>query len=118
MTGRLTILCLLCAVVTGGCASVVAPSGADVPWTASLAPQEWSSYSSPGYALRASGGLTFDWRPAQTTMHYLWTTRVPKQLTGRTLTVARAEVYSEYGKHVASMQQTLMMLAGTPDTPE
>ena len=35
---------------------------------------------------------------------------------GRTLTVARAEVYSEDGKHVASMQQTLMMLAGTPDT--
>src|SRR5262245_6265132 len=34
---------------------------------------------------------------------------------GRTLTVARAEVYSEDGKHVASMQQTLMMLAGTPD---
>ena len=37
---------------------------------------------------------------------------------GRTLTVARAEVYSEDGKHVASMQQTLMMLAGTPDRPE
>jgi len=37
---------------------------------------------------------------------------------GRTLTIARAEVYSEDGKHVASMQQTLMMLAGTPDTPE
>jgi uncharacterized protein (TIGR00369 family) len=37
---------------------------------------------------------------------------------GRTLTVARAEVYSEDGKHVASMQQTLMMLAGTPDTAE
>jgi len=36
---------------------------------------------------------------------------------GRTLTIARAEVYSEDGKHVASMQQTLMMLAGTPDTP-
>ena len=34
---------------------------------------------------------------------------------GRTLTVARAEVYSHDGKHVASMQQTLMMLAGTPD---
>jgi uncharacterized protein (TIGR00369 family) len=34
---------------------------------------------------------------------------------GRTLTVARAEVYSQDGKHVASMQQTLMMLAGTPD---
>jgi uncharacterized protein (TIGR00369 family) len=37
---------------------------------------------------------------------------------GRTLTVARAEVYSRDGKHVASMQQTLMMLPGTPDTPE
>ena len=34
---------------------------------------------------------------------------------GRTLTVARAEVYSHDDKHVASMQQTLMMLAGTPD---
>ena len=34
---------------------------------------------------------------------------------GRTLTIARAEVYSADGKHVASMQQTLMMLAGTPD---
>ena len=37
---------------------------------------------------------------------------------GRTLTVARAEVYAEDGKHVATMQQTLMMLAGRPDTPE
>jgi uncharacterized protein (TIGR00369 family) len=37
---------------------------------------------------------------------------------GRTLTIARAEVYAEDGKHVASMQQTLMMLANTPDTPE
>jgi len=37
---------------------------------------------------------------------------------GRTLTVTRGEVYSEDGKHVASMQQTLMMLAGTPDTIE
>jgi uncharacterized protein (TIGR00369 family) len=37
---------------------------------------------------------------------------------GRTLTVARAEVYSADGKHVASMQQTLMMLAGSPDHPE
>ncbi len=37
---------------------------------------------------------------------------------GRTLTIARAEVYAEGGKHVASMQQTLMMLANTPDTPE
>jgi len=35
---------------------------------------------------------------------------------GRTLTVARAEIYAESGKHVASMQQTLMMLAGVPDT--
>ena len=33
---------------------------------------------------------------------------------GRTLTVARAEVYAEDGKHVATMQQTLMMLPGTP----
>jgi uncharacterized protein (TIGR00369 family) len=37
---------------------------------------------------------------------------------GRTLTIARAEVYADEGKHVASMQQTLMMLANTPDTPE
>jgi uncharacterized protein (TIGR00369 family) len=37
---------------------------------------------------------------------------------GRTLTIARAEVYSEDGKHVATMQQTLMMLAGSPDTAE
>ncbi|HEX2197562.1 MAG TPA: PaaI family thioesterase [Burkholderiales bacterium] len=37
---------------------------------------------------------------------------------GRTLSIARAEVYAEDGKHVASMQQTLMMLANTPDTPE
>jgi uncharacterized protein (TIGR00369 family) len=37
---------------------------------------------------------------------------------GRTLTVARAEVYAEDGTHVASMQQTLMMLANTSDTPE
>jgi uncharacterized protein (TIGR00369 family) len=34
---------------------------------------------------------------------------------GRTLTVARGEVYSADGRHVASMQQTLMMLPGTPD---
>jgi hypothetical protein len=27
-------------------------------------------------------------------------------------------VYAQDGKHVASMQQTLMMLAGTPDTKE
>ena len=37
---------------------------------------------------------------------------------GRTLTVARAEVYSREGRHVATMQQTLMMLADTPDTRE
>ena len=35
---------------------------------------------------------------------------------GRTLTVARAEVYAEDGTHVASMQQTLMMLPNTSDT--
>ncbi|TAK87985.1 MAG: PaaI family thioesterase [Betaproteobacteria bacterium] len=37
---------------------------------------------------------------------------------GRTLTIARAEVYADDGRHVASMQQTLMMLEDTPDTPE
>jgi uncharacterized protein (TIGR00369 family) len=37
---------------------------------------------------------------------------------GRTLTVARAEVYAQDGTHVATMQQTLMMLAGRPDQPE
>ena len=37
---------------------------------------------------------------------------------GRTLTIARAEVYGENRKHVATMQQTLMMLPGTPDRPE
>jgi len=37
---------------------------------------------------------------------------------GRSLTIARAEVYAEDGKHIASMQQTLMMLPDTPDTPE
>ena len=37
---------------------------------------------------------------------------------GRTLTVTRGEVYADDGKHIASMQQTLMMLANTPDTPE
>jgi uncharacterized protein (TIGR00369 family) len=37
---------------------------------------------------------------------------------GRTLSIARAEVYSDSGKHVASMQQTLMMLADTADRPE
>jgi len=36
---------------------------------------------------------------------------------GRTLTVARAEVYAEDGTHVASMQQTLMMLPDTSDHP-
>ena len=36
---------------------------------------------------------------------------------GRTLTIARAEVYADDGKHVATMLQTLMMLADTPDTP-
>lgn len=35
---------------------------------------------------------------------------------GRTLTVARADVYGEDGRHVATMQQTLMMLPDTPDT--
>jgi acyl-coenzyme A thioesterase PaaI-like protein len=34
---------------------------------------------------------------------------------GRTLTVAQGDVYAADGKHVATMQQTLMMLAGTPD---
>ena len=37
---------------------------------------------------------------------------------GRTLTVARGEIYTANGTHVASMLQTLMMLADTPDTPE
>ena len=37
---------------------------------------------------------------------------------GRSLTIARAEVYADDGKHIASMQQTLMMLANTPDLPE
>jgi uncharacterized protein (TIGR00369 family) len=37
---------------------------------------------------------------------------------GRTLTIARAEVYAENRRHVATMQQTLMMLSGTPDTRE
>ena len=36
---------------------------------------------------------------------------------GRTLTIARAEVYADDGKHVATMLQPLMMLANTPDTP-
>jgi uncharacterized protein (TIGR00369 family) len=34
---------------------------------------------------------------------------------GRTLTVTRGDVYAEDGTHVAAMQQTLLMLAGTPD---
>jgi uncharacterized protein (TIGR00369 family) len=37
---------------------------------------------------------------------------------GRTLTVTRAEVHDAKGAHVASMQQTLMMLPDTPDAPE
>jgi uncharacterized protein (TIGR00369 family) len=37
---------------------------------------------------------------------------------GRTLTVARAEVYADDGSHVATMLQTLMALPGTPDSPE
>ncbi|MEX2198980.1 MAG: PaaI family thioesterase [Burkholderiales bacterium] len=35
---------------------------------------------------------------------------------GRTLSVTRAEVHAADGTHVASMQQTLMMLADTADT--
>jgi acyl-coenzyme A thioesterase PaaI-like protein len=37
---------------------------------------------------------------------------------GRTLTVARAEVYADDGGHVATMLQTLMALPGTSDRPE
>ena len=37
---------------------------------------------------------------------------------GRTLTVARAEVYADDGAHVATMLQTLMALPGRPDSPE
>jgi acyl-coenzyme A thioesterase PaaI-like protein len=37
---------------------------------------------------------------------------------GRTLTVARAEVYADDGSHVATMLQTLMALPGQADTPE
>ena len=37
---------------------------------------------------------------------------------GRTLTITRGEVYAQDGKHVATMQQTLMMLPGTPDDRE
>ena len=37
---------------------------------------------------------------------------------GRTLTVARAEVYADDGSHVATMLQTLMALPDRPDRPE
>ncbi|MGD9953704.1 MAG: PaaI family thioesterase [Burkholderiales bacterium] len=37
---------------------------------------------------------------------------------GRTLTVTRGEVYDAQGRHIATMQQTLMMLADTSDTRE
>jgi len=37
---------------------------------------------------------------------------------GRTLTVTRGEVLAADGTHVATMQQTLMMLPDTPDTAE
>jgi len=37
---------------------------------------------------------------------------------GRTLTVTRGEVVAADGTHVATMQQTLMMLPETPDTAE
>jgi uncharacterized protein (TIGR00369 family) len=37
---------------------------------------------------------------------------------GRTLTVARAEVYADDRTHIATMQQTLMMLPGRTDHPE
>jgi uncharacterized protein (TIGR00369 family) len=37
---------------------------------------------------------------------------------GRTLTVARGEVYAQDGTHVATMQQTLMALPDRPDTRE
>jgi len=36
---------------------------------------------------------------------------------GRTLTVTRGDIFMADGTHVASMQQTLLMLADTPDTP-
>ena len=36
---------------------------------------------------------------------------------GRTLTVARGEVYADDGRHIATMQQTLMMLSDTSDSP-
>ena len=37
---------------------------------------------------------------------------------GRTLTVARAEVYADEGSHVATMLQTLMARPDRPDQPE
>jgi len=37
---------------------------------------------------------------------------------GRTLTVARAEVYADDRTHIATMQQTLMMLPGRTDQRE
>ena len=37
---------------------------------------------------------------------------------GRTLTVARAEVYADDRTHIATMQQTLLMLPGRSDHPE
>ena len=37
---------------------------------------------------------------------------------GRTLTVTRGEIHDSGGLHVATMQQTLIMLADTPDHPE
>lgn len=37
---------------------------------------------------------------------------------GKSLTVTVADVYGDNGAHVAVMQQTLMMLPDTPDTPE
>ncbi|HET7365523.1 MAG TPA: PaaI family thioesterase [Burkholderiales bacterium] len=37
---------------------------------------------------------------------------------GRTLTVARAEVYADDRTHIATMQQTLMMLPGRSDLRE
>jgi uncharacterized protein (TIGR00369 family) len=37
---------------------------------------------------------------------------------GRTLTVARAEVYADDRTHIATMQQTLMMLSGRSDHRE
>ena len=40
---------------------------------------------------------------------------------GRTLTVTRAEVYAQTASgrvHIASMQQTVLMMADTPDTAE